>query len=109
LSIFVPVLFNHHWQKKNSYTQNFSIVNQSLQRQMLLSVSKSMRKIGLTEIQKQTTVQHLREGIGQTKNQTYEYITFIKKAMFTQLKFLIFGSVLSSVYEFFLASDSTYV
>jgi hypothetical protein len=35
--------------------------------------------------------------------------TFIKKAMFTQLKFLIFGSVvLSSVYEIFLASDSTY-
>jgi hypothetical protein len=33
------------------------------------------------------------------KNKTYAYITFIKKAMFTQLKFLIFGSVvLSSVY-----------
>jgi hypothetical protein len=30
--------------QKNSYTQNFSIVNQSLQRQTLLSMSKSMRK-----------------------------------------------------------------
>jgi hypothetical protein len=53
--------------------QNFNIVNQSLQRQTLLSVSKSMRKIGLTEIQKQTIAQHLREGIGQTKNQNYAY------------------------------------
>jgi hypothetical protein len=54
--------------------------------------------------------QHLRDGISiraiaakvgvdKTKNQTYAYIIFIKKAMFTQLKFLIFGSVvLSSVY-----------
>jgi hypothetical protein len=42
-----------------------------------------MRKIGLTEIQKQTIAQHLREGIGQTKNQhLWQYITFIKKAMF---------------------------
>jgi hypothetical protein len=54
--------------------------------------------MGLTEIQKQTIAQ--RDGIsirysfiGQTKNQTYAYVTFIKKVMFTQLKFLIFGSV----------------
>jgi hypothetical protein len=33
------------WPKKNWYIQNFSIVNQSLQRQTLSSVSNSMRKI----------------------------------------------------------------
>jgi DNA-binding transcriptional regulator WhiA len=59
----------------------------------------------LTEIQKQTIAQRLRDGIsirtiaaevsvhkrtGHTKNQTYAYITFTEKAMFTQLKFLMF-------------------
>jgi hypothetical protein len=43
-------------KKKNSYRQNFSIVNQSIQCQTLLSMSKSMRKnvFTITEIQKQT-------------------------------------------------------
>jgi hypothetical protein len=83
--------------------------------------------MGLTE-QKQTIAQRLRDGISiraiaakvgvdkgtvllaKQKIKPYAYRTFIKKVIFTQLKFLIFGSlVLSSVYEvFFLASDSTY-
>jgi hypothetical protein len=46
--------------KKNSYSQNFSIINQSLQGQTLLSVSKSMRKKCINEIQKQTIGQRLR-------------------------------------------------
>jgi hypothetical protein len=76
--------------------------------------------MSLTEIQKQTMAQSLRDGIsiwaiaaedgvhkrtvllGKQKNHTYAHITFTKKAMFTQLKFLIFGSVdLLSAYEFF--------
>jgi IS30 family transposase len=75
--------------------------------------------MGLTE-QKQAIAQRLRDGISiraiaaevgvdkgtvllaKQKIKPYSYRTFIKKAMFTQLKFLIFGSlVLSSVYEFF--------
>jgi hypothetical protein len=33
-------------KKKNSFNENFSIVNQSLQRQTLFSMSKSLRKNG---------------------------------------------------------------
>jgi transposase len=69
--------------------------------------------MGLTE-QKQTIAQRLRDGISiraiaakvsvdkgtvllaKQKIKPYAYRTFIKKAIFTQLKF-----VLSSVYEFF--------
>jgi hypothetical protein len=80
--------------------------------------------MGLTKIQ-QTIAQRLRDGISiraiaaevavhkrtvlLAKEKIKPNITFIKKAMFTQLKFLNFGSVvLSSAYEFFFASDSTF-
>jgi DNA-binding NarL/FixJ family response regulator len=48
-------------QKKTRTAKILVSVNQSLQRQTLLS--KSMRKMGLTEIQKQTIAQRLRDGI----------------------------------------------
>jgi hypothetical protein len=43
-------------KKKTRTAKILVFVNQSLQRQTLLSVSKSMRKNGLTEIQKQTAI-----------------------------------------------------
>jgi hypothetical protein len=53
----------YRWPKKNSYSQNFSIVNQNLQRQTLLSVSKvNAKKMGLSENQKQTVAQSLKDG-----------------------------------------------
>jgi hypothetical protein len=80
--------------------------------------------MGLTEIKKQTitsrngiSIRAIAAEVGVDKHtvlltkqkiKPITYLTFIKKTMFTQLKFLIFGSVLSSVYEFFfLASDGT--
>jgi hypothetical protein len=58
--------------------------------------------MSLTEIQKQNGVYKRTVLLAKQKNHTYAYITFTKKAMFTQLKFLIFESVdLLSAYEFF--------
>jgi hypothetical protein len=74
--------------------------------------------MGLTEIKKQTitsrngiSIRAIAAEVGVDKHTVlltkqkikpiHTYLTFIKKTMFTQLKFLIFGSVLSFVYEFF--------
>jgi hypothetical protein len=50
--------------QKNSYSQNFSIGNQSLQRQTLLSVSKSMQKNGFNQNSKKDySATFIRDGI----------------------------------------------